>query len=201
MLRQHVRPGVGLVLCGSKNRQAALTGCLRVPTCERTNANLSVLYWFLECTSPPDKIDHEKERSPSSFPHSGTSWSVMHNIPEHSQYAPCPYIQSTYSTWEVVKRTVDRKKVGSDIVNFLVFSQARWNTSKHTKKPRNHLLSSGNGCHPFRPISTRVLSFQDRVVSTCCSIWATATEEDLQMLFTVPGYSWRSKRHEGDETR
>jgi hypothetical protein len=32
-----------------------------------------------------------------------------------------------------------------------------------------------------------------------CWIWTTTTMMDLQGLLTLPGYSWRRKRHEGDE--
>ena len=53
MLRQHVRSVRGFSPYTTA-WQAALTGGLVEPICQRTNTNLSALYLFLACTRPPD---------------------------------------------------------------------------------------------------------------------------------------------------
>ena len=53
MLRQHVRSVRGYSPYATA-WQAALTGGLEEPICQRTNTNLSALYLFLACTRPPD---------------------------------------------------------------------------------------------------------------------------------------------------
>jgi hypothetical protein len=65
MFSPHVLPGVGLVVCDyswyATAWQAALTAGFRVPSCSRTNTELSELYLFLACTTP--SIAYAQERS------------------------------------------------------------------------------------------------------------------------------------------
>jgi len=53
MLRRYVRSVRGFSPYATA-WQAALTGGLEEPICQRTNTNLSALYLFLACTRPPD---------------------------------------------------------------------------------------------------------------------------------------------------
>jgi hypothetical protein len=71
MFSPHVWSDVGLVVCDSSwyatDWQSVLTTGFRVPSCSRTNTELSELYLFLTCTMAPEDITYTTENTHNHY--------------------------------------------------------------------------------------------------------------------------------------